>query len=50
MAAKECGIPINVLSSLIQAGLMDESENNNVKRASRSKLVLEARIFQSFNG
>ena len=46
MAAKECGIPINVLSSLIQAGLMDESENNNVKRASRSKLVLEA---QSFN-
>ena len=46
MAAKECGIPINVLSSLIQAGLMDNAKEDNSKKVSRSKLVLEA---QSFN-
>ena len=44
IAAKECGIPINVLSSLIQAGLMDNTSEDNP--ISRSKLVLQA---QSFN-
>ncbi len=44
VAAKECGIPINVLSSLIQAGLMDNTSEDNP--ISRSKLVLQA---QSFN-
>jgi len=46
IAAKECGIPINVLSSLIQAGLMDNAKENSSERLSRSKLVLQA---QSFN-
>ncbi len=44
VAAKECGIPINVLSSLIQAGLMDNTSEDNP--ISRIKLVLQA---QSFN-
>lgn len=46
VAAKECGIPINVLSSLIQAGLMDNAKEDDSKHESRSKLVLQA---QSFN-
>ena len=46
MAAKQCSIPINVLSSLIQAGLMDNAKQDNSKEVCRSKLVLEA---QSFN-
>ena len=46
IAAKECGIPINVLSSLIQAGLMDNANEDSSERVSRSKLVLQA---QSFN-
>jgi DNA-directed DNA polymerase III PolC len=45
MGAKECSIPINIVSSLIQAGLMDFNFENKGK-VKRTRTVLEA---QSFN-